>query len=244
MSDCSTRAMVPKKKPICGFPSDPCERIVPKRRCGNCGRSFTARKVMSECMCELDGLDDAGRMPTHGDFDEACSRWIEKPAVLEQRLEQLTKVALSMWDNINDFSARAYADEFREKLEALGVIVDECSQTITSAQGKREKCETCGHACYEIHDVICPFPRYEDQEPEEDGRYRQCAVSTACGRYYERPHTLAWRYERLAALAGEIGDWMFMCVETDPGRVIGDDERAEAREFRESLARLGVSVVE
>lgn len=119
--------------------------------------------------------------------------------------------------------------------------MSDCS-THAMTPRKLRKCGNCGHACYEIHDVICPFPHHEDQKPEEDGRYRQCAVSNACGWFYERPHTLAWRYERLEALARKMGEWLFMCVETDPGRVIGDDERADAREFRERLAALGIEI--
>ena len=107
---------------------------------------------------------------------------------------------------------------------------------------KRRKCETCGHACYAIHDVICPFARYEGQEPEEDGRYRQCAVSNACGRYFERPGTLSQRYDRLVELAHDIGVWLFFEVETDPGHVIVEDDQANARDFRERLEVLGIKV--
>lgn len=48
----------------------------------------------------------------------------------------------------------------------------------------------------------------------------------------------------LAVLASEIGDWLYFMVETDPGHVIVADDQATARDFRERLARLGVSVVE
>ena len=88
MSDCSTKAMKPKE----------C------RTCGTCGRSFTARKVMPQCMCELDELDDSGCMPTHDDNEGTCCRWIAKPAIIEQRCERLAQVAREMLTYIGSFT--------------------------------------------------------------------------------------------------------------------------------------------
>lgn len=49
------------------------------------------------------------------------------------------------------------------------------------------------------------------------------------------------RFDDLAEVAKDIGDWLFMCVETDPGHVIVESDQADAREFRERLEALGVS---
>lgn len=117
MSDCSSSAMEPKER----------------RTCGTCGRSFTARKVMPQCMCELDELDDSGCMPTHDDNEGACCRWIAKPAIIEQRHERLAQVAREMLETMQDWYQLLDAEDtpnycylasLERKLEALGVSVD------------------------------------------------------------------------------------------------------------------------
>lgn len=99
MSDCSRQAMMPKGR----------------RTCGTCSRSFTARKVMPQCMCELDELDDSGCMPTHDDNEGACCRWIAKSAIIEQRYERLAQVAREMYELIERWETER--DDDRERLD-------------------------------------------------------------------------------------------------------------------------------
>lgn len=128
MSDCSSQEMIPKER----------------RTCGTCGRSFTARKVMPQCMCELDELDDSGCMPTHDDNEGACCRWIAKPAIIEQRCERLAQVARDLEELAhfailhieNDLVIGPAVDRLvilRNKLRECGVSVDDVERDIQAS---------------------------------------------------------------------------------------------------------------
>ncbi len=54
-----------------------------------------------------------------------CQHWTPNSDVLTQRYQQLEQVTLWIYDTMRDHCAEAYSDEARERLEALGVNVDE-----------------------------------------------------------------------------------------------------------------------
>lgn len=107
MSDCSTQAMKPKEPPRTNpFPNG----LWPNR--GDC---HTCAKTGH---CEYEQFGER----------IATARCEYRPSAyhsLEQRYKQLEQVAMWAYEIMRDFCAPAYANEYRDKLEALGVSVDD-----------------------------------------------------------------------------------------------------------------------
>ena len=99
-----------------------------------------------------------------------------------------------------------------------------------------DNCGNCEHVCYGIFDVVCPYPRYEGQEPYEHGHYRQCSLSNPCERYTARQGTLEQRYQQLEQVAKE----MYRAIHRP--YTLSDTKVYEKMSFRKQLEALGVSL--
>lgn len=104
-----------------------------EKTCGNCGRVAGAHL---ECHIPSEKYVWVPKF-TRPD-SEPCEHWIEAKDTLEQRFQQLAKVARNMFGLLNYYScvsphpmsdgamkAREQVSKFETMLEELGVIVDD-----------------------------------------------------------------------------------------------------------------------
>lgn len=67
-------------------------------------------------------------------------------------------------------------------------------------------------------------------------------ITSFAGHALDDAYDMVIRYERLAQVATQMRDWLFYCIETDPGHVVVESDQDEVREIREAFDALGVSV--
>lgn len=125
------------------------------------------------------------------------------------------------------------------------MTMSDCSTNAMKPKEFPNNCGNCEHVCYGVFDVICPYPRYEGQEPYEHGHYRQCKLDKPCEKHVVRQGTLEQRCKQLEQVAKELyKEYEQMEVELCDFIGYGKlrDKYVGGTVFKSHLANLGVSL--
>lgn len=101
------------------------------KTCGMCANYYEVRPTMEQGACLLDNLDEHGCAPLHDSHEKACENWETKPIAAEERCQELEQLARDMYEWCTGVTRRNWTivpervDEFREKLEGLGVSLND-----------------------------------------------------------------------------------------------------------------------